>query len=90
MAEEEGLNDFDMNYNSASNFLKEMIWPGGAHITVGLKLSNGWEEKKISFLKFVKEEIKINVVKPLEIENMDEVPCIIQHTRISFSRFCWR
>lgn len=42
--------------------------------TVCQKLLDGWEEKKESLLKFVKEEIKKYALKPSEVGNMDEVP----------------
>ena len=42
--------------------------------TVGQKLLKDCEEKKNSFLRFVKEEIKNYALKPLEIRNMNEIP----------------
>lgn len=47
-----------------------------ARTTVGQKLLDGWEEKKQSLLKFVKEEIKKYTLKPSEVGNMDEVPIL--------------
>ena len=41
---------------------------------MGQKLPDDWKEKKISFLKLIKEEITNYALKPLEAEKMNEFP----------------
>lgn len=68
---EKGLNDFKGGPSLCNPFFKRNKLVMKAWTTVSQKLLNSWEEKKESFLKFVKEEFKKYVLKPSEVGNMD-------------------
>lgn len=74
MADEKGYDDFLGGPSWCNRFFKRNGLTMRSRTTVGQKLPDDWQEKKASFLKFVKEKIEKLSLKPFQIGNMDEVP----------------